>query len=74
MKIRERRKSMNITQADLAERVGMSRAAVAKWEVGIAHPKADLLPKIADVLGCTIDELFGRGAQETENAEESTHN
>lgn len=58
MKIKELREAMNYNQSDLASELGVDRSAVAKWETGEAVPRTDKLPKLAKVLGCSIDELF----------------
>ena len=60
------RKEANIKQTQLAESLGVTQQAVAKWETGTSLPRADLLPKLADVLGCTVDELL-RPADKKEN-------
>lgn len=52
------RKAAGLSQTMLAERCGVSQAAVAAWESGIKYPSADKLPLIAGTLGCTIDDLF----------------
>lgn len=46
------------SQTDIAERVGVSQQAVAKWESGEAMPRADKLPLLAKLLNCTTDELL----------------
>lgn len=61
MKIKERREALGLTRVQLADRMGVSKVAVRKWEVGLAKPSADKLPALAGLLGCTIDELFGQG-------------
>jgi len=48
-----------ITQEQLGVSVGVSAQAVSKWEKK-GFPDASVLPAIADCLGVTIDELFGR--------------
>lgn len=53
-----RRKAAGYTQVEFAARLGVSQAAVAGWESGESYPSADKLPTIAEVLGCSIDELF----------------
>ena len=58
MKIKELRLSKNLTQEDLAKKLIVDRSAVAMWETGKAMPRADKLPELAKILGCTIDELF----------------
>ena len=55
------RKDLGITQAELAERVGATKAAVSKWELGQSLPDVGMLPRLASQLGITIDELFGYG-------------
>lgn len=57
----------------LAEKMHTDRSTIAKWETGAAMPSAAKLPLLAEVLGCTIDELFGRGTgQEEDGAEQSS--
>ena len=53
-----RRKLVGFTQAALAEAMGIERARLAMWESGYAWPSAAFLPKMADLLCCTIDELY----------------
>ena len=60
MRIRELRQSAGMTQQALASELKVDRSTVAYWETGTAMPRAEQLPKLADVLGCTIDALFGR--------------
>ncbi|WP_346705302.1 helix-turn-helix transcriptional regulator [uncultured Agathobaculum sp.] len=56
--IKCKRESAGWTQARLARELGISRATVAMWETGKSRPRYDMLPKIARLLGCTIDELY----------------
>lgn len=53
-----RRKAAGMTQAQLAEQIGVERAALAMWEIGASWPSARILPALADVLLCSIDELY----------------
>lgn len=48
----------DMTQAELAKELGIDRSTVAKWETGKANPRVELLPKLAEILNCSIDELF----------------
>lgn len=57
--LRRIRKEKGITQEQLADAAGVSAQAVSKWEMN-SFPDAALLPRIADRLGVSIDELFGR--------------
>ena len=56
--LRRIRKEKGITQEQLAEAAGVSAQAVSKWEIS-SFPDAALLPKIAEKLGVSIDELYG---------------
>lgn len=53
-----RRKKMNWTQQQLADQLGVERATLAMWEIGKTWPPARLLPAMADLLLCSIDDLY----------------
>lgn len=57
-RIAKLRNEMNITQLELAEKLGVTDRAVSKWETGIGYPDVTLLPQIADVFGVSIDYLL----------------
>ena len=57
-KLKELRKSKNISQEKLAEYLGVSYQAVSKWENGVTYPDILLLPDIARYYGITVDELL----------------
>ena len=54
-----RRRERGLTQGQVAVRLGISRQAVSKWEHGQSAPDLDNLARLADLLGCTVDELLG---------------
>ena len=54
---RERRRK-GVTQEALAAHLGVSKAAVSKWELGQSLPDVSLLPRIAAYFSLTLDELF----------------
>ncbi len=56
------RKKLGITQEALAQQLEVTNQAVSKWESDQCCPDIQLLPKLADIFGITIDELFGREA------------
>lgn len=68
MRIREHREAMGLTRIQVADRLGVTKVAVRKWEVGLAMPNADKLPALADLLHCTIDALYGRDSPEERDA------
>lgn len=47
-----------LTAADFAERMHYSPTTICSWERGHRWPSSQELPRIAEILGCTIDELF----------------
>lgn len=59
--IKSLRERNGLSQRALADGVGVTQQAVAKWEAGGAYPRGEVLAVLADLLHCTIDELFGRG-------------
>ena len=54
------RKNLGITQEALAKRLEVTNQAVSKWESDQCCPDIQLLPKLADIFGISIDALFGR--------------
>lgn len=52
------RKEAGYTQESLAEALGVSRQAVSKWESGQAMPEAATLVELAELLGCSLDQLM----------------
>lgn len=52
------RREAGYTQESLAEAMGVSRQAVSKWESAQAMPEAATLVDLADLLGCTLDQLM----------------
>ena len=54
------RNEKKMTQAELAEMLGVSTQAVSKWETGGGFPDVQTIPDIARALDTTTDYLFGR--------------
>ena len=53
------RRERKITQEELADFIGVTKAAVSKWENRQSTPDIMLLPKLASFFGVTLDELMG---------------
>lgn len=51
------RKEKGMSQEKLAEKVGVSRQAVAKWEIGQSYPEVDKLIVLSDIFKISIDKL-----------------
>ncbi len=64
------RKSKGLTQRELGEAIGVSASAVSQWESG-GTPDISLLPALSDVLGVTVDSLFGREESRREDMGEA---
>ena len=61
--IYELRKAKQVTQEELAAELGVTAAAVSKWEKGNTLPDVLMVCAIADHFGITTDELLGRARE-----------
>lgn len=59
--IRSLRIQNKMTQAQLADKVGVTDKAVSKWERDLSYPDTALFPRLADILGVTVNDLLGEG-------------
>ena len=57
-KIADLRTANNLTQLELAERLGVTDRAVSKWETGASFPDITLLPQLADIFNVSTDYLL----------------
>jgi putative transcriptional regulator len=57
-RLKERRTELGLTQAELAERVGVTRKTVNTVENRVFTPSTLLALKLADALGVTVEQLF----------------
>ena len=64
------RKGKKLSQEDLADKLGISRQSVSKWESGAAYPETDKMLALCKLFDCTLDELMNQDMQE-EKLEES---
>lgn len=51
------RKSKNMSQEELAEKLNVSRQAVSKWESGSGYPETEKIISICEIFDCSMDEL-----------------
>jgi len=56
-RIKKARKSVGLSQADLAARIGVSQPAIANWESGVHDPRRLMLAKLAEILETPLDWL-----------------
>ena len=57
--IRRLRRSADMTQEQLADKLGVAYQSVSRWENGTTYPDMELLPVLAGIFGVTVDELLG---------------
>lgn len=60
MRLKELRQINNLTQSQLADKLGCNQTAIGKYERGDLQPSIETLFKLADIFGCSIDYLLGR--------------
>lgn len=58
--LKAKRKDLELTQKDLAEKLGVSQQAIYKYETGSFIPSFFVVDAIADFFECSVDELVGR--------------
>ncbi|MBQ4177067.1 MAG: helix-turn-helix domain-containing protein, partial [Lachnospiraceae bacterium] len=54
-----------MTQAQLAQKLGVTDKAVSKWERDLSYPDMALFPKLADILGVTANDLLRESLDES---------
>lgn len=62
--IRLQRREMNITQEDLASRLGVTFQSVSRWENGTTYPDIELIPQLAGIFNVSVDYLIGMDKQQ----------
>jgi transcriptional regulator with XRE-family HTH domain len=58
MKLSKLRKAKDITQVELAQKLGVTQSTVSMWERGVSIPQTKDLGNIAQTLGVTVEELY----------------
>lgn len=58
MSFKSLRDSKGLTQYDVAEKLNVSQSAVSRWENGECVPCRKYRPILAQLFGCTVDELL----------------
>ena len=67
-KLQKLRKAKRLSQEDLAERCGVTRQSVSKWETGLGYPETEKLLMLCDLLEVNLDYLL-RDIKEKEKEE-----
>ena len=66
------RKRKNLTQMQLAEKLGITDKAVSKWERGVAMPDTLIMLELCDILGISVNELLSGEKIDMENNNQKT--
>jgi XRE family transcriptional regulator, regulator of sulfur utilization len=62
-RLRRLRQARGLSQSELAKAAGVPVGTLRGWEYGRRTPLLDAAARLADALGCTLDELAGRTAR-----------
>ena len=57
--LRRLRRAADMTQEQLADKLGVAYQSVSRWENGTTYPDMEFLPVLAGIFGVTVDELIG---------------
>lgn len=64
MRIQEKRKELSLTQKDFAQKINISHPQLVRYETKDVQPPADVLKRMADVFGVSIDYLVNGNTNE----------
>lgn len=64
-KIRAHRDELGLTQAELADKLGLTYSSVSQWESGRATPRTPILRQLADLFNTTVADLMGEDTTES---------
>ncbi|KGT40347.1 helix-turn-helix transcriptional regulator [Heyndrickxia faecalis] len=60
----------NLSQSELAEKLGCSKQAVSNWETGYSNPPLKMAIKLSEILDKDVDYLFGKEVQGSQTKKE----
>ena len=72
--IAERRKGVNLTQMQLAERLNITDRAVSKWERGLAMPDSSIMLELCGILQISVNDLLSGEIVTMENYNKEMEN
>ena len=56
--LKKLREDKDLSQAELAQLLGVDQSAVCLWEKGKTMPRVNVAIRLAKILGCTLDEIY----------------
>ncbi len=69
-----RRKDLNLTQMQLAEKLNITDRAISKWETGRAMPDSSIMLELCDILNITVNDLLNGEVIKMENYNKELEN
>jgi transcriptional regulator with XRE-family HTH domain len=73
LRLKELRKQRHLSQRDLADKLQVAQQTIGGWETGRTEPNNELLSKLADFFGVTVDYLLGRTNDQHEEVLAAAH-
>jgi len=73
-KITKLRKERGMTQKELAEEMSVTDKAVSKWEREISCPDINSIPRLAEILGVSVEELLNATQKEPQESDQKIQN
>ncbi|MGM9849361.1 MAG: helix-turn-helix domain-containing protein [Bacilli bacterium] len=69
--LKKLRKDMNLSQEDLADKLGVSRQSISKWESGVVYPEMDKMVQLCKIFNLSMDDLLNNDVVEVKNTKEA---
>lgn len=66
-RIKELRAQKNWKQSDLANALSVAQNTVSNWETGRSEPDFDMVKKIANIFGCTVDYILAKDVSDADS-------
>ena len=65
MIFKQKREEVGMTQSELAQKLNVDQSTVCLWETGKTLPRASMLPRIASLFKCSVDELLSYNTKDS---------
>lgn len=65
--LKEMRERCGYTQAELADKMGLSQKTISSWEKGRTYPRFKQVCWLSEIFGCSVEELTGTYSQKLQN-------
>ena len=69
--LKKLRKDLNLSQEDLADKLGISRQSISKWESGVVYPEMDKMVQLCKLFNVNMDDLINNDVAEVNNTKQA---